>query len=111
MEKYPFYYIIDKTTNPYQRVYSYFNEKFDKDITKDVFNRYHKPLPKRKRLAKEEKLKRIGNKMSINEVRDKYGYSRTHVYSCIQKEVLKAEMINRKFFIEPDEAERVFGVK
>lgn len=111
MEKYPFYYIIDKTTNPYQRVYSYFNEKFDKDITKDVFNRYHKPLPKRKRLAKEEKLKRIGNKMSINEVRDKYGYSRTHVYSCIQKEVLKAEMINRKFFIEPDEAERVFGGK
>ena len=111
MEKYPFYYIIDKSTNPYQRVYSYFNEQFDKDITKDVFKRYHKPLPKRKRLAKEEKLKRIGNKMSIDEVGEKYGYSHTHIYGYITKGILSAEMINRKYFIEPDEAERVFGGK
>lgn len=107
--EYPFYFVYDQTKRPYIRLHRYAFGKYDGDITHLIIERFHSPLSKGIRLAKEEKIKRIGEKLPIAEIAAKYGYGHTSVYSFVKTGVLKGEMINRKIYIALEDAEEFFG--
>jgi CHAT domain-containing protein len=106
---YPFYYVYDQSKRPYIRLLRYAFGKFDRDITSLIIERFHTPLSKGIRLAKEEKQRRIGEKVSIADIVEKYGYSYTTVYGFVRHGVLKGEMINRKVYIALEDAEAFFS--
>ena len=108
-KEYPFYYVYDQTKRPYIRLLRYTFGEFDSDITPLIIERFHSPLSKGIRLAKEDKVRRIGDKIPIAEIAQKYGYGYTTVYSFVRNGVLKGEMINRKIYIAIEDAEEFFS--
>ena len=107
--EYPFYFVYDQTKRPYIRLHRYAFGKYDSDITHLIIERFHSPLSKGIRLAKEEKIRRIGEKLPIAEIAAKFGYGYTSVYSFVKNGVLKGEMINRKIYIALEDAEAFFS--
>lgn len=107
--EYPFYFVYDQTRRPYIRLHRYAFGKYDSDITHLIIERFHSPLSKGIRLAKEEKIRRIGEKLPIAEIAAKFGYGYTSVYSFVKNGVLKGEMINRKIYIALEDAEAFFS--
>ena len=108
-KEYPFYFVYDQTKRPYIRLHQYAFGKYDKDITPLIIERFHSPQNKGIRLAKEEKIRRIGEKLSIDEISSKYGYGHTSIYSFFKHGLLKGEMINRKIYIALEDAEEFFS--
>lgn len=108
-KEYPFYFVYDQTKRPYIRLQRFAFGKYESDITHLIIERFHSPLSKGIRLAKEEKIRRIGDKLPIAEIAQKYGYGYTSVYSFVKNNVLKGEMINRKIYIALEDAEEFFG--
>ena len=106
--EYPFYYVYDQTRRPYIRLKRYAFDKFDSDITHLIIERFHSHRSKGIRLAKEEKIRRIGEKVPISEIVSRYGYSYSTVYGFICHGILKGEMINRKIYISLEDAEEFF---
>lgn len=108
-KEYPFYYIYDQTKRPYIRLHRYAFGKYDSDITPQIIERFHTPYSKGIRLAKEEKVRKIGDKLTIADISEKYGYSYSTVYGFVNKGILKGEMINRKIYISLEDAEDFFS--
>ena len=108
-ESYPFYYVYDQSKRPYVRLLSYAYGKFYRDDTKYVFDRFHQSPSKKLRLKREEKLKKIGDMLSISEISERFGYSYTSVYGFVASGKLKGEMINRKIYIDLEEAREFFN--
>ena len=106
---YPFHYVYDKSKRPYIKLLHYNGGIFDKDVTSLIFDRFHKPLSAKERLAKEDKIKKIGGRLSVAEISEKFGYSYTSVYNFVRTGVLKGEMINRKIYISLEDAQRFFS--
>lgn len=106
---YPFYYIYDQTKRPYIRLHRYAYGKYDGDITHLIIERFHGRDSKGIRLAREEKERRIGEKVSVADISKKYGYAYTSVYNYVLGGLLKGEMINRKIYIALEDAEEFFS--
>ena len=108
-DSYPFYYVYDQTNRPYIKLLNYAYGRFNRDDTQFVFKRFHQ-LPNKKRLLKkEERLKAIGNRMSVAEISERFGYAYSSVYNFFRLGLLKGEMINRKIFIALEDAEEFFS--
>ena len=73
-------------------------------------NRFH-DVPKRKRRTKEsiEKVKKIGDKLSISDIRKKYNLSYSSVYNHIHFGKIPSVMIGGVFYVDKDVAEKTFG--
>lgn len=83
--------------------------RFNRDDTQFIFKRFHQ-LPNKKRLLKkEERLKAIGNRLSVAEISERFGYAYSSVYNFFRLGLLKGEMINRKIFIALEDAEEFFS--
>jgi hypothetical protein len=108
-KEYPFYYVYDQSKRPYIRLHRYAYGKYDSDITHLIIERFHSRRSKGIRLAKEEKERRIGEKVSVADIAKKYDYGYTTVYNYVLGGMLKGEMINRKIYIALEDAEEFFS--
>ena len=108
-ESYPFYYVYDQSKRPYIKLLNYAYGKFYRDDTPNVFKRFHQIPSKKRKLKKEERQKMIGNRVSIAEICEKFGYGYSSVYSFVTSGLLKGEMINRKIYISLEDATEFFN--
>ena len=108
-ESYPFYYVYDQSKRPYIKLLNYAYGQFYRDDTPYIFKRFHQIPSKKRKMKKEERQKMIGNRVSIAEICEKFGYGYSSVYSFVTSGLLKAEMINRKIYISLEDATEFFN--
>ena len=108
-ESYPFYYVYDQSKRPYIKLLHYAYDRFNRDDTPFVFDRFHHRPSKKWRLKKEEKLKRIGDMRPIAEICERFNYSYTSVYGFVTMGLLKGDMVNRKIYIALEDAVEFFS--
>ena len=104
--------MIDNETPFFYDYQSQKNIPFD-EITDMIYLNRYRDTPKRKRRDKKnvEQEQLIGDKLSIGDIRKKYGLSYSSVYYPIYLKKVKSEMIGGVYYVDKDIAEETFGNK